>query len=67
VLDIISPFPEKEAKNKYIIITIDHYSKWCEARTIFDHIIAIVTKFLEDEILSRHGVFNYVLRWKMDS
>lgn len=46
VLDTIGPFPKKEAKNKYIIIVIDHYSKWCVARTILDHIIAIVTKFL---------------------
>jgi hypothetical protein len=65
VVDTIDPIPKKEVKNKYIIIAIDHYSKWCEARTVLDHIITIMKKFLEDEIVCRHGVFNCVLRWKM--
>jgi hypothetical protein len=64
-LDTIDPFPKKEVKNKYIIIAIDHYSKWCEARAVLDHIISTMTKFLRDEIVRCHGAFNSVLRWKM--
>jgi hypothetical protein len=45
--DIISPFPKTIDGNKYILVAIDHYSKWCEAKVIFDHTTIITTKFLE--------------------
>jgi len=45
--DIISPFPKTTDGKKYILVAIDHYSKWCEAKVIFDHTTIITTKFLE--------------------
>jgi hypothetical protein len=50
-LDTIGPLLETKNGNKYILVAIDHYSKWCEAKVELDHIVAIVAKFLEDEII----------------
>jgi hypothetical protein len=60
-LDIIGPLLETKVGNKYILVAIDHYSKWCEAKLIKQHIAMIVVKFLEDEIICRFGVPKYFL------
>ncbi len=36
-LDIVVPFPEIENGNKYILVAINHYFKWCEAKAVLDH------------------------------
>jgi len=36
-LDIAGPLPEIKSGNKYILVAIDHYSKWCEAKAVADH------------------------------
>jgi hypothetical protein len=52
---------EIEANNIYVIIAINHYSKWCETKLVKEHMIDIATKFLEKEIIYRFGVIKYVL------
>ncbi len=47
--------------NKYILVAIDHYSKWVEAKAIIDHGVKTITRFLEDEIICSIGVPNHVL------
>jgi len=32
VLDTTGPFPKTKFGNKYILVAINHYSKWCETR-----------------------------------
>jgi hypothetical protein len=46
-LNIVGPLPEIKSGNRYALVAINHYSKWCEARFIKDHDAAIATRFLE--------------------
>jgi hypothetical protein len=61
VLDIMGPLFETKSGNKYILVAIDHYSKWCEAKAMADHGVKTTTKFLEDDVICRYGVPKFVL------
>ncbi len=60
-MDTAGPLPETKSGNKYILVAIDHYSKWCEAKAIVDHGAKTTAKFLEDDIVCRYGVPKFVL------
>jgi hypothetical protein len=60
-MDIVWPLPKTIIGNKYVIIAIDHYSKWCEARPVKEHDVCTTIKFLENEVICRYGVFKYIL------
>ncbi len=47
--------------NKYVLVTIDHYSKWCETQTIKEHDAFTIVKFLEDEVICMYGMPKYIL------
>jgi hypothetical protein len=52
---------ETKSGNKYILVAIDHYSKWCEAKAVADHGTKTAARFLDDEIICRYGVPKFVL------
>jgi hypothetical protein len=60
-LDTARPLPETKTGNKYILVAIDHYSKWCEAKAVVDHSAKTTSRFLEDDIICRYGVPKFVL------
>jgi hypothetical protein len=60
-LDTAGPLLEIRSSNKYILVAIDHYSKWCEAKVVVDHGAKTTTKFLEDDIICRFGVPKFIL------
>jgi len=60
-LDTARPLPETRSGNKYILVVIDHYSKWCEAKAVADHGAKTSTRFLEDDIICRFGVPKFIL------
>jgi transposase InsO family protein len=60
-MDTFGPLPETINGNKYVLVAIDHYSKWCEARPIKEPNACTVVKFLEDEIICEYGVPKYIL------
>jgi hypothetical protein len=60
-LDTAGPLPEIRSGNKYILVAIDHYSKWCEAKAIADHGAKTAARFLEDDLICRYGVPRFVL------
>ncbi len=60
-LDIAGPFSETKLGNKYILVAIDHYSKWCEVRAVSDHGAKTAARFLEDDLICRYGVPRFVL------
>jgi len=60
-MDTAGPLPETKSGNRYIIVAIDHYSKWCEAKAVADHGAKITARFLEDDIVCKYGVPKFVL------
>lgn len=50
-LNIVGSFPQTRFGNKYILVDIDHYLKWCEAKVVLDHITTIAIKNLENKII----------------
>ncbi len=61
VLDIARLLLKTYNGNKYILMAIDDYSKWCEAKVVVDHDAETTIKFLEDEIIYKFGMPKYVL------
>jgi hypothetical protein len=47
--------------NKYILVAIDHYSKWCKAKVVADHGAKTTTKFLEDDVICKYKVPKFVV------
>ncbi len=60
-MDTARPLLETKPGNKYILVAIDHYSKWCEAKAVVDHGAKTAARFLEDDIICRYGVPKFVL------
>jgi len=52
-VDIMS-LPEVD-NMKYIVVAIDYFSKWSEARALTDKSAESVARFLYDDIICRHG------------
>ncbi len=50
-LNMASPLPKTKNDNKYILIAIDHYSKWCEVKVEPNHVVTIVARILKYEII----------------
>lgn len=60
-MDTSRPLLETKSGNKYILVTIDHYSKWCETKIVADHGVKTTANFLEDDIIFRYEVPKFVL------
>ena len=54
-LDTLGAFPVSAAGNKYVVLCVEYYSRWVEARAIPDQKSATVAKFFEEEVICRHG------------
>jgi len=56
-LDFMGPIKPtcRYTKNKYTLVTIDYATKWVEARALRTNIVAIITTFLYECILTRFG------------
>jgi hypothetical protein len=44
-MDIARPLLETKLGNKYILVVINHYSKWCEAKAVANHGSKTTTRF----------------------
>jgi hypothetical protein len=60
-MDIAGPLPETKSGNKYILVAINHDSKWCEAKAAADHGAKTATKFLENDVICKYEVPKFVL------
>jgi hypothetical protein len=58
---IAGPFPKKKRVYKYILVAIDHYSKWNEAKAVPNHGAKPATKFFKDEIICKYGIPKFII------
>jgi hypothetical protein len=54
-IDFVGPLPITEAGNKYIIVAIDYFTKWVEAKAVKVNNAEEVAIFIYEEIICRHG------------
>ncbi|GJV09233.1 reverse transcriptase domain-containing protein [Tanacetum coccineum] len=54
-IDIAEPFPEGPGKVKFLIVAIDYFTKWIEARPVATITGNQVKKFIWDNIVCRFG------------
>ncbi len=60
-MDTIGPLLKTKSGNKYILMAIDHYSKWCKVKAVVDHGAKTTAMFLKDDIIYKYGVPKFVL------
>jgi len=58
---IVGPPPKKRRGYKYILVAIDHYSKWNEIKVVPDHEAKTVAKFFKDDIIYKYGVPKFIV------
>ena len=54
-IDIVGPLPLIPRKNKYIVVAIEHFTRWSEARPLKTADANSVAEFIYEEIICRHG------------
>ncbi|GJX03678.1 reverse transcriptase domain-containing protein [Tanacetum coccineum] len=55
-IDIVGPFPEGPGKVKFLIVAIDYFTKWIEAKPVATIIGSQIKKFVWDNIVCRFGL-----------
>lgn len=60
-LDISGPFPEALGKIKYLIVGIDYFTKWIEAKPLATITGNQVKKFAWDNIVCRYGMWGEIV------
>ncbi|GKF15143.1 reverse transcriptase domain-containing protein [Tanacetum coccineum] len=55
-IDIAGPFPKGPGKVKFLIVTMDYFTKWIEAKAVATIIGNQVKKFVWDNIVCRFGL-----------
>ena len=54
-IDIVGPFRVSNKGNKFILVMMDHFTRWVELRALPEVTAAAVCQALFDEIICRHG------------
>nr|GEX77018.1 hypothetical protein [Tanacetum cinerariifolium] len=55
-IDIAGPFPKGPGKVKFLIVSMDYFTKWIEAKAVATIIGGQVKKFIWDNIMCRFGI-----------
>lgn len=55
-MDTVGPLPKIALGNKYVLLAISQYFKWCKAKALANHIALIDIKFLESKVIYQYGV-----------
>jgi len=54
-IDFIGPLPITLTGNRYILVAIDHLTKWVEAKALPTDDARITARFVLEEVICRHG------------
>ena len=52
-VDLLGPLPETETGSRYVLVAVDHFTKWAEAYGIPNQEAATVARKLVDEMFCR--------------
>ncbi|GJU96892.1 reverse transcriptase domain-containing protein [Tanacetum coccineum] len=55
-IDISGPFPKAQGKVKFLIVAVDYFTKWIEAKPVATIMGSQVKKFVWDNIVCRFGL-----------
>jgi hypothetical protein len=55
-IDVVGPLPRTLTGFRYIVVAVDHFTKWPEARALEEADAQSITRFLYEDIISRHGI-----------
>jgi len=54
-IDVVGPLPETPQGNKYIVVAVDYFTKWPEAKALKEANAKEISTFIYEEIICRHG------------
>src|SRR6185437_14449424 len=54
-IDFVGPLPITKNDNKYIIVAIDYFTKWPEAKAVPEATAKETSKFIFEDIVCKHG------------
>nr|GFD08281.1 reverse transcriptase domain-containing protein [Tanacetum cinerariifolium] len=60
-IDIAGPFPEGPGKVKFLIVAMDYFTKWIEAKAVATITGGQVKKFVWDNIVCRFGILGEII------
>ncbi|GKA75098.1 reverse transcriptase domain-containing protein [Tanacetum coccineum] len=60
-IDIAGPFPEGPGKVKFLIVAMDYFTKWIEAKAVAKITGSQVKKFIWDNIVCRFGLLGEIV------
>src|SRR6266540_2093124 len=60
-IDIVGPLTEASRGNKYIVVAIDYFTKYPEARALVNANARNVANFLYEDIICRHGCLRKII------
>ena len=55
-MDILGPFPMAVAQRKFLIVAIDYFTKWIEAKPLAQITTKQVSQFLWENVICRYGL-----------
>ncbi|MCI52328.1 gypsy retrotransposon integrase-like protein, partial [Trifolium medium] len=55
-MDILGSFPTRSGQNKYLIVTVDYFTKWTEAEPLAKISAFNILRLFKRNILARFGV-----------
>src|ERR1044071_2870363 len=60
-IDVVGPLLETMNGNKYIVVAIDYFIKWSEARALKEANAKEISRFIYEDIICKHGCSQKIL------